>query len=128
WTLLRLGEVRLLADQPAAAADVASRALALFREHKERGGEAYALRLLGEVERQRRDVDRAEAFVMGSYGLAQDLGMKPLAARCQLELGMLLRPSDMSPDAAGHLAAAAQALNSLGMEHWARLAEHARPD
>jgi len=128
WTLLRLGEVRLLADQPSAAADAGSRALALFREHKERGGEAYTLRLLGEVEGRRGDPERARPLIVQGYTLAQELGMKPLAARCQLLLGMLRTPGEPGPDVATRLAASARALNSLGMEHWARLAGHARAD
>jgi tetratricopeptide (TPR) repeat protein len=120
WTLLRLGEVRLLADQASAAADAASRALALFREHKERSGEAYALRLLGEVEGRRGDAGGAKLLVVQGYSLAQDLGMKPLAARCQLWLGLLRTPGGPGPDAATHLAASAQALGKLGMDYWAR--------
>jgi tetratricopeptide (TPR) repeat protein len=126
WTLLRLGEVRLLAGQHSAAAEAASRALDLFREHKERGGEAYTLRLLGEIEGQRGDAGRAKVLVVQSFSLAQDLGMKPLAARCQLCLGMLRTTGGPDPDAATHLAASAQALNNLGMEHWVRIAEHAQ--
>jgi tetratricopeptide (TPR) repeat protein len=83
WTLLRLGEVRLLAGQVAEAGDAAVRALALFREHKEQGGEAYALRLWGEVERRRGLVERAAELVSQARVLASALGMKPLVGRCQ---------------------------------------------
>jgi tetratricopeptide (TPR) repeat protein len=86
WTLLRRGEVRLIAGQPDEAADDASRALALFREHKEHGGEAYALRLLGDVEGRRGDAARGRDLVTQAARLAQDLGMKPLAARCAASL------------------------------------------
>lgn len=128
WTLLRLGEVRVLANQPLAAAEAASRALDLFREHKERGGEAHALRLLGEIEAWRRDVGGAKAFIVQAYRLAQERGMKALAARCQLLLGMLRPPGELPSDATAHLVASTQALSSLGMDHWARLAEQAQTD
>ena len=124
WTLLRLGEVRLLADQPTAAADAALRALALFREHTERGGEAYALRLLGAAEQDLGDTARAEAFVAKGLALSVNLGMKPLAARCQVGLAML-QDSGTSTGAAD-LGAYAQALTDLGMEYWARQARHRR--
>src|SRR5262249_33779958 len=71
WTLLRLGEVRLLADQLLGAADAASRALALFEQHKEQGGEAYALRLLGEVEGRGGNAERAEPLVTQACSIAQ---------------------------------------------------------
>jgi tetratricopeptide (TPR) repeat protein len=122
WTLLRLGEVRLLADQPSAAAEAASRALALFRDHKERGGKAYALRLLGEIEGRRGDAERARDLFAEAGVVAAELGMKPLAARCQLGLAMLPGRPEAHPDGGTHLRRCAQALTELGMEHWAKLA------
>jgi class 3 adenylate cyclase/tetratricopeptide (TPR) repeat protein len=105
WSLLRLGEVRLLADQPSAAAAAASRALALFREHKDQGGEAYALRSSGEVEGRHGNPGRATLLAQQAHSLAQNLGMKPLAARCQLLLATLRTPAEPGPDAAAHPAA-----------------------
>jgi tetratricopeptide (TPR) repeat protein len=46
---LSLGEAHLLAGRLEEAHALAERALALTREHQERGHQAYALRLLGEV-------------------------------------------------------------------------------
>ncbi len=82
WTLLRLGEVRLLAQHTEPAGDAASRALALFREHKERGGEAYALRLLGRVAHSQGEPGAETLFAQAS-ALAEGLAMRPLAALCQ---------------------------------------------
>ena len=68
----------------------ASRALALFREHKEHGGEAYALRLLAAAEQDLRKTSSAQrALVTEGLALAVNLGMKPLAARCQVGLGVV---------------------------------------
>jgi DNA-binding NtrC family response regulator/tetratricopeptide (TPR) repeat protein len=125
WTLLRLGEVRMIAGQLPEAQDAATRALGLFREHKERGGEAYALRLLGEVERHRDGTREAERLIAEAHRLGEDLGMRPLAARCQLWLGIQGGPSAEGPDQAAHLAAATRAFNDLGMEHWAAVAGRA---
>jgi tetratricopeptide (TPR) repeat protein len=47
-----LGEAYLHAGRTANALESAERALALSREHKERGHEAWALRLLGEIHRE----------------------------------------------------------------------------
>jgi transcriptional regulator with AAA-type ATPase domain/tetratricopeptide (TPR) repeat protein len=125
WTLLRLGEVRLLAGQLPGATDAASRALGLFREHRERGGEAYALRLLGEVEGRQDGAGQDERLIAEAHRLAEDLGMRPLAARCRLCLGLQPMPSERGCDPAAQLVVAAQAFKDLGMEYWARVAEHA---
>ncbi len=122
WTLLRLGEVKLFADQTSAAAETASRALALFREHKERGGEAYTFRLLGEIEQRRGDVERARALMTQAFSLAQELRMRPLAARSQQTLGVLGTTGGVQPDGVVHLEKSTQAFHSMGMEYWASLA------
>ena len=44
-----LGEAQVLAGRPDGATESARRALGLSREQKERGHEAYALRLLGKI-------------------------------------------------------------------------------
>ena len=49
WTASRLGETYLLAGNLADATPLADRALALSRDRNERGVEAQALRLLGEI-------------------------------------------------------------------------------
>src|SRR5262249_27737346 len=125
WTLLGVGEVRLLAGEP--AAEPGSRALTLFRAHQERGGEAYALRLLGEVEARRGDASPASALFEKSERLAHELGMKPLAARCGLLLAMRPRPGEsLRVDVSSRLAASVATLEALGMEHWTKHVEPAR--
>ena len=88
---LSLGEAQLLADRPEEAHTLAERALALAREHQERGHEAYALRLLGDIAAQRDPLERdqAEAYYRQALALAKELGMRPLLAHCHLGLGML---------------------------------------
>src|SRR5262245_22500867 len=127
WTLLRLGEVRLLAGQLPAAAEAASRALGLFREHKEQGGEAYASRVLGELEGCLGDTARAKLLIEQAYSSAQNLGMRPLAVRCQLWLGWRRTSDEAGRDVLALRASYAQTLKELGMEAWARLTEHAQP-
>jgi hypothetical protein len=73
------------------------------------------------------DTGGGERLIAEAHGLAQDLRMKRLVARCQLWRGMRA-PSEPRSDTAMHLAAAGRALNELGMEHWARIAERGATD
>jgi tetratricopeptide (TPR) repeat protein len=78
-----LGEAYLIAGRRDDAGRAAQRALDRARQQGEQGYEAYALRLLAEIEqsetRYRAALERAEA-----------LGMRPLAGRCHLGLSGLL--------------------------------------
>jgi tetratricopeptide (TPR) repeat protein len=121
WSLLRLGEVRLLAGDSAGAAEAGAAALGLFEEHREQGGQAYALRLLGAADQEAGDAPRAADRLRRAWQLAVELGMRPLAARCQLGLAMLQSTGAMSGDAdTPDLAECVGALAAMGMEHWAR--------
>jgi tetratricopeptide (TPR) repeat protein len=86
-----LGEAYLLADRIDDALAVAGRALDLSREHRERGWEAYARRLLGEIAVQHEPVEmaKAEDYFHDALALAKELGMHPLQAHCQHSLGRL---------------------------------------
>ena len=67
-------------------------ALALAREHQERGHEAYALRLLGEIAARREPPESdpgRKHYYHQALALAEDLGMRPLQAYCHLGLGTL---------------------------------------
>ena len=88
---MQLGEVYLLADQVEDARACADRAVRLARERGERGHEAWALRLLGEIasHRDRPDVATAEAHYGAALALAYELGMRPLQAHCHRGLGTL---------------------------------------
>jgi hypothetical protein len=114
--LLRLGEVRLLAGQPDAAQDALSRALALFREHKEQGGEAYSLRALGEAHHWRADSTSTRETVSRAHDVAQNLSIQPLVKRCQFLLEALERPYDGAQDGP-ELSAAARQLNDCWVKH-----------
>ena len=89
---LSLGEAHLLAGRLEEAQALAERALALAREHQERGHQAYALRLLGEIAAQRDppEVDAAAAHYHQALTLAEELGMRPLQAHCHRGLGTLM--------------------------------------
>ena len=80
-SVVQLGEAYLLADQVEDARACADRAVRLARERGERGHEAWALRLLGEIasHHDRPDVATAEAHYGAAMALAYELGMRPLA-------------------------------------------------
>jgi class 3 adenylate cyclase/tetratricopeptide (TPR) repeat protein len=90
-SVVQLGEASLLAEQVEDARACAERAVRLARQRGERGHEAWALRLLGEIafHQSRPDVATAEAHYGAAIALADELGMRPLAAHCHLGLGTL---------------------------------------
>jgi tetratricopeptide (TPR) repeat protein len=91
--LAYLGEAHLLAGRRDEALDVARRALDLAYRQKERGNEAWILRLFGEISAQadRLDQESAQAPYRQALARADELGMRPLAAHCHLGLGKLYR-------------------------------------
>src|SRR5262249_18003239 len=74
--LAQLSEAYLLAGHIENAVALSRRALALARARKQRGFEAYILRLLGEMHAQRdpSEVEQAEAFYQQALALAEELG------------------------------------------------------
>ena len=89
------GEAQLLAGRLEEAHALAERTLALAHEHQERGHQAYALRLLGDIAARRDppELDQAEAHYRQALALAEELGMRPLQAHCHLGLGPPASPS-----------------------------------
>jgi DNA-binding NtrC family response regulator/tetratricopeptide (TPR) repeat protein len=115
--LTHLGEACLLAHRPQDALVHARRALALASEHKERGYEAWALRLIAEIAASADPPDRDEAETR--YGealaLAERLGMRPLVARCHLGLGRLYERVGERTRAETHLARGTGLCRELAM-------------
>jgi tetratricopeptide (TPR) repeat protein len=106
---------------------LAERALALARTHQERGNEAYALRLLGDIAARREppDAEPAETFYRQALALADDLGMRPLVAHCHLGLGMLYRKIDRGEQARAELSTAIALYRAMAMTFWLPQAEAA---
>src|SRR5262249_30882047 len=81
---LSIGEAHLAAGRLEEAHALAERTLALARTHQERGNQAYALRLLGDIAAHRDPPGTApaEAHYRQARVLADELGMRPLQAHC----------------------------------------------
>ena len=107
--LAYLGEAHLLAGRPDDAAAVARRALDLAHRQKERGNEAWVLRLLGGIAAHADppDTESAERHYNQALARADELGMRPLAAHCHLGLGKLHSRTAERATAAEHLRIAA---------------------
>jgi class 3 adenylate cyclase/tetratricopeptide (TPR) repeat protein len=122
---LPLGEAQMLAARLKEAHALAERALALAREHQERGHEAYALRLLGDIAARREPLESSQAS--GDYGqaltLAEELGMRPLQSHCRLGLGMLYAKIGRQEPAWTELSAAIALYRSMEMTFWLPQAE-----
>ncbi len=120
-----LAEAYFLAGRAEEALAVAERALTLTRERGERGQEAWALRLLGEVYSNGRapDVAQARGFFDEARDIADRLGMRPLVAHCHLGLGRLFHRTGDRAKAAEHLGAAAGMYREMDMGFYLEKAE-----
>ena len=84
--LARLSEGYLLAGGNENAKDLAWQALTLSRDRRERGNEAWTLRILGEIASSRNppEFDQAENYYRQALALAKELSMRPLQSHCYL--------------------------------------------
>jgi class 3 adenylate cyclase/tetratricopeptide (TPR) repeat protein len=119
------GEACLLAGRSQEAHRHAERALTLARRRGERGDEAYALRLLGEIHSQETPPDdgAAETRYRQAMTLADHLGMRLLVAHCQFGLGTLYRRTEKREQAQEHLTTATAMYREMGMTYWLEKAE-----
>ena len=117
----------MLAGRLEEAHALAERALALAREHQERGHEAYALRLLGDIAARHEPpgVEQAEAYYRQALALADELGMRPLVAHCHLGLGTLYLKIGRPEQARAELSAAIALYRAMEMTFWLPQAEAA---
>lgn len=122
-----LSEAHLLARNVERAHTLALQALNLSRNRKERGHQAWALRLLGEIFKQERapEVEQAEVYYQQALTLATELGMRPLQAHCHLGLGTLYSQIGRVEQARDALTTAIELYRTMGMTFWLPEAEGA---
>ncbi len=120
--MAHLGEAYLESGRNDAAREIAGRALDLARAHREAGHEAHARRLEGLV-RARREPDAARAAYSEALERARALGMRPLAAQCQLARAVLDHRAGRLDAAHEDLDAAIGEFRAMGMTLWLTKAE-----
>jgi class 3 adenylate cyclase/tetratricopeptide (TPR) repeat protein len=123
----RLSEAYLLAGRRDEATVLVQRALELASVHKERGHQAWALRLLGEIASHGAppEITQAEASYHQAMALTEELGMRPLLAHCQLGLGTLYSRIGGAEPAGAALSAATDLYRAMEMTLWLSQAEAA---
>jgi len=116
----RLGLGYMAAGRMKDAFALASRALDHAVEQKSQGHEAWALHLLGEIvfRSDPRDPERAEVYYRKALLLAEELGMRPLAAHCQLGLGRTYERTGKVGEAQQALASAREMHREMDMQFW----------
>jgi tetratricopeptide (TPR) repeat protein len=122
---LSLGEAHLAAGRLEEAHALAERTLALAREHQERGNQAYALRLFGDIAAQRDPphVKEAEIHYRQALALAEELGMRPLLAHCHHGLGTLYAKAGQRGQSRAELSTAIELYRTMNMTFWLPQAE-----
>jgi predicted ATPase len=124
---LSLGKALVLADRLEEAQTLAERALAHAREYQERGHQAYALRLLGEIvaRSEPSNIEAAATHYHQALALAEELTMRPLQAHGHLGLGRLYRQMGLTEQAHSELSAAIVLYRAMDMTFWLPQAEAA---
>ena len=115
-----LGEAYLGAGRLDEAGSQAQQALGFAQAHQERGHEAYARWLLGEVAAQRASPEavQAAAHYQQALALAEELGMRPLQAHCHRGLGTLYATTSQREPARAALSAAIALYRAMEMTFW----------
>ncbi len=122
-----LGEGYLLSGRVEEARAQAESALDLSRKHKERGHEAWGLKLLGEIALHGGPIKLAEAETcyQKAFRVSNDLAMRPLAAHCNFGLGQVYAAKGAVSQARVELCAAIKLYRSMDMAFWTPRAESA---
>ncbi|HSF30629.1 MAG TPA: tetratricopeptide repeat protein [Candidatus Tectomicrobia bacterium] len=119
-SLTALSEAYLLAGRPDEAMALAQRALEHARQDGERGHEAYALWLLGEIAARREppDVDEAVTHYSQALTVSNELGMRPLQAHCHRGVGTLYAKMGRQEQARAELSTAIALYRPMDMSFW----------
>jgi class 3 adenylate cyclase/tetratricopeptide (TPR) repeat protein len=115
-----LAEGLLAAGRIERARALAEQALQLAIAHHERGHQAWALKVCGDVAAQQGEAGReaARAYYADALSLARQLGARPLGALTHLGMGRLFRRSGLRESAEEQLAEALALCVDLGLGVW----------
>jgi tetratricopeptide (TPR) repeat protein len=117
----------LFADRLEDALERAQSALDFAQEYKQRGYQAHALHLLGEiaVHHKSPQVEQAKTSYAQALTLAKALGMRPLQAHCHRSLGLLYAMTGQREQAHAALSTAIDLYHAMEMTFWLPQAEAA---
>jgi class 3 adenylate cyclase/tetratricopeptide (TPR) repeat protein len=115
-----LAEGYLFLDRIDEARRLAERAFELAKQYKERGHQAWTLKLLGDISmhESRRDPSGAEARYRHALALSEELGMRPLAAHCQMGVGAVFAALGAFDRARAEMSAASECYREMAMTRW----------
>ena len=115
-----LGEAQLLTGHLDEAHALAAQALTLARAYHQRGQQACALCLLGDIAawRDPRRSRSGGAYYRQALTLADELGMRPLQAHCHRGLGTLYAATGQREQARTELSTAIAMYQSMDMTFW----------
>jgi class 3 adenylate cyclase/tetratricopeptide (TPR) repeat protein/ribosomal protein L40E len=121
------GDVLRLANRMQGARTYAERALSLARERGERGIEAWALCLMGDIARSPAagETQAAVSRYEEAFDLAAELGMRPLTARCQLGLAHVHQAAGNRDAFTDRIGSAVEQFREMKMHSWQERAEQA---
>jgi hypothetical protein len=112
------GESYLALDRVEEALAEAQHAIDLARRCGERSHEAKALALLAAVRARQDGAREASSLYRDAIARGDALGMRPLVARCQLELGRLAEMTGDRDAGRAEIARAAATFRELAMPYW----------
>jgi tetratricopeptide (TPR) repeat protein len=120
-----LSEAYLLAGRLEEAHQRAAQAVDLARQYQQRGTQAWALWLLGESTARQAfpESEPAAGHCRQALVLAEELGMRPLAAHCHFGLGTLYVQTGQWEQAQSELSAAIDLYRAMDMAFWLPQAE-----
>jgi tetratricopeptide (TPR) repeat protein len=115
-----LGAAHLLSGHLEEAHVLAAQALTLARAYHQRGQQAYALCLLGDIAAHRDPpkVEEAEDSYRQALVLAEELRMRPLQAHCHRGLGTLYAATGQREQARAELSTAIEMYHDMEMTFW----------
>jgi tetratricopeptide (TPR) repeat protein len=115
-----LAAALLMAGCPDKASSLAQEALTFSRSDRERGHEAYILRIMGDIAMYHKSsgTDQAVTHYQQALTLADELGMRPLQAHCHRGLGTLYSQTGQAEQARAELSTAIDMYRDMEMTFW----------